>query len=55
LDSVIARLDLSHMLDLVKVLSGNTESVAECAALRKQYGDDPAAWLPHFCGWKDGK
>ncbi|MPR08656.1 VirB4 family type IV secretion/conjugal transfer ATPase [Microvirga tunisiensis] len=55
LDSVIARLDLSHMLDLVKVLSGNTESVAECAALRAQYGDDPAAWLPHFCGWKVGK
>jgi type IV secretion system protein VirB4 len=55
LDSVIARLDLSHMLDLVKVLSGNTESVAECAALRAQYGDDPAAWLPHFCGWKDGQ
>jgi type IV secretion system protein VirB4 len=55
LDSVIARLDLSHMLDLVKVLSGNSDSVAECEALRKQYGDDPAAWLPHFCGWKVGK
>ncbi|QRM32747.1 VirB4 family type IV secretion/conjugal transfer ATPase [Microvirga sp. VF16] len=52
LDSVIARLDLSHMLDLVKVLSGNKETVEECEELRKQYGDDPAAWLPHFCGWK---
>jgi type IV secretion system protein VirB4 len=54
LDSVVARLDLSHMPDLVKVLSGNVERVAECEALRKQYGEDPAAWLPHFCGWKNG-
>ncbi|EIM26521.1 VirB4 family type IV secretion/conjugal transfer ATPase [Microvirga lotononidis] len=52
LDSVIARLDLSDMRDLVEVLSGNRDTVEECAALRRQYGDDPAAWLPHFCGWK---
>jgi type IV secretion system protein VirB4 len=50
LDSVIARLDLSQMPGFVKVLSGNTERVAECEALRKQHGDSPLAWLPHFCG-----
>jgi type IV secretion system protein VirB4 len=51
-DSVIARLDLSGMLDIVKVLSGNVESVEECERIRAQVGDDPRAWLPVFCGWK---
>ncbi|MCW2286525.1 type IV secretion system protein VirB4 [Rhodoblastus acidophilus] len=51
-DSVIARLDLSAMLDIVKVLSGNVESVEECERIRAEVGDDPRAWLPIFCGWK---
>ncbi|MBN9079390.1 MAG: VirB4 family type IV secretion/conjugal transfer ATPase [Rhizobiales bacterium] len=51
-DSVIARLDLSPMPDLVKVLSGRKETVEECEALRARYGDDPSAWLHHFCGWE---
>ncbi|MGH0348172.1 VirB4 family type IV secretion/conjugal transfer ATPase [Sinorhizobium meliloti] len=51
-DSVIARLDLSAMPDLVKVLSGRKETVEECAALREQYGDDPENWLAEFCGWE---
>ncbi len=50
-DSIIARLDLSAMPDLVKVLSGRPETVRECQALRETYGEAPAAWLPHFCGW----
>ncbi|MFC6487113.1 VirB4 family type IV secretion/conjugal transfer ATPase [Nitratireductor sp. GCM10026969] len=50
-DSVIARLDLSAMPDVVKVLSGRKETIEECAALRAKYGDDPAHWLPKFCGW----
>jgi len=53
-DSVIARLDLSEMLDLVKVLSGNIETVAECERLRAQVGNDPRKWLPIFCGSKEG-
>ena len=53
-DSVIARLDLSGMLDLVKVLSGNIDTVAECERVRAQVGDDPRNWLPIFCGWKEG-
>jgi type IV secretion system protein VirB4 len=52
-DSVIARLDLSEMLDLVKVLSGNIETVSECERVRAQVGDDPRKWLPIFCGWKE--
>lgn len=50
-DSVIARLDLSAMPDIVKVLSGRKDTVEACAALRARLGEDPAAWLPEFCGW----
>lgn len=49
-DSIVARLDLSAMPELIRVLSGRAETVRECERLRKEYGDDPAAWLPHFCG-----
>ncbi|MBV9288455.1 MAG: VirB4 family type IV secretion system protein, partial [Hyphomicrobiales bacterium] len=52
-DSVIARLDLSGMPDLVKVLSGNIDTVAECERIRAEVGDDPQKWLPIFCGWKE--
>ncbi|MEE9926363.1 MAG: VirB4 family type IV secretion/conjugal transfer ATPase [Brucella anthropi] len=51
-DSVIARLDLSKMPDLVKVLSSRKETVEECAALRERYGDEPQNWLAEFCGWE---
>lgn len=51
-DSVIAKLDLSAMPDLVKVLSGRKETVEECEALRARLGDEPSAWLPPFCGWE---
>lgn len=51
-DSIIARLDLSKMPDIVKVLSGRTETVREARVLRERYGNDPADWLPYFCGWK---
>jgi type IV secretion system protein VirB4 len=49
-DSVVARLNLRAMPDLIKVLSGRTETVAELDALRARVGDDPAAWLPIFLG-----
>ena len=51
-DSVIARLDLSNMPDLVQVLSGRKETVEDCAALRERYGDEPENWLAKFCGWE---
>ncbi|MER8873191.1 VirB4 family type IV secretion/conjugal transfer ATPase [Mesorhizobium sp. M0814] len=51
-DSVIARLDLSSMPDMVKVLSGRKKTIEECAALREQYGDEPEKWLAEFCGWE---
>lgn len=51
-DSVIAKLDLSTMPDIVKVLSGRKDTIEACAALRARLGDDPATWLPQFCGWE---
>ncbi len=53
-DSVIARLDLGSMPDLIKVLSGRKETIEECARLRESLGDDPAVWLATFCGWEGG-
>ena len=50
-DSVIARLDLSAMPDIVKVLSGRKDTIETCAALRASLGEDPGAWLFEFCGW----
>lgn len=49
-DSVIARLNLGSMPDLIKVLSGRTETVSQLDKLREQLGDDPAIWLPVFLG-----
>jgi type IV secretion system protein VirB4 len=51
-DSVIARLDLATMPDMIKVLSGRKETIEECARLRHELGDAPAAWLPQFCSWE---
>ena len=49
-DSVIAKLNLAGMPDIIKVLSGRTETVAELEALRARVGDDPDIWLPIFMG-----
>jgi len=46
--SVIARLDLNGMDDLLAVLSGRDETVALLDAIRLEVGDDPADWLPLF-------
>ena len=49
---MIAKMNLSGMPDLIKVLSGRTETVAECECFGSQLGDDPARRLPAFCGWE---
>ncbi|MGV1760534.1 VirB4 family type IV secretion/conjugal transfer ATPase [Rhizobium sp. A22-96] len=51
-DSVIAKLDLGSMPDLIKVLSGRKETIEACTRLRSVLGDDPANWLAEFCGWE---
>jgi type IV secretion system protein VirB4 len=45
-DSVVARLNLDGMDDVLTVLSGREASVRRLDALRAEYGDDPAIWLP---------
>jgi type IV secretion system protein VirB4 len=47
-DSVVARLDLSGMPEILKVLSGRESSVRELDELRRRHGDAPADWLPHL-------
>lgn len=48
LDSVLARLDLSGMPDVLRVLSGREENVRRLDAIRARVGEEPAAWLPPF-------
>lgn len=50
--SVIARVDMSHMPEFIKVLSGREETVREVEMLRGEHGDDPKNWLSKFCGWE---
>jgi type IV secretion system protein VirB4 len=48
LHSVIAKLNLAGMPDIIKVLSGRKETVDELERLRREVGDDPRIWLPIF-------
>ncbi|CAN5308236.1 VirB4 family type IV secretion system protein [soil metagenome] len=47
-DSVVARLNLSGMPDLLTVLSGRESSVRRLDELRGEVGDRPADWLPRL-------
>ncbi|MEN9855670.1 MAG: hypothetical protein RLZZ157_796 [Pseudomonadota bacterium] len=49
-DSVVARLNLDGMDDILTVLSGREASVRRLDALRAIHGDDPAVWLPLLLG-----
>jgi type IV secretion system protein VirB4 len=45
-DSVVARLNLSGEADLLTILSGRERTVRLLDDIRRETGDDPAAWLP---------
>lgn len=47
-NSVIARVDLTGMSDLINVLSGRADTVILLDEVRKEYGDDPEVWIPVF-------
>ena len=47
-DSVIARLNLSGMQDVLTVLSGRESTVRRLDALRAKLGDQPVSWLPEL-------
>jgi len=48
--SVVVRLDLSGMPEVLTLLSGRESSVRKLDTLRERYGDDPAAWYPVLTG-----
>ena len=48
--SVVARLDLAAMPDLLVALSGRESSVRRLDELRARFGDRPSAWWPHLIG-----
>ncbi|MGA9657894.1 MAG: VirB4 family type IV secretion/conjugal transfer ATPase [Asticcacaulis sp.] len=48
--SVVARLDLGAMPEILTVLSGREASVRRLDELRAQYGDAPSDWWPHLLG-----
>jgi type IV secretion system protein VirB4 len=48
--SVVVRLDLSGMTDILTVLSGRESSTRRLDALRESVGDDPTCWYPMLTG-----
>jgi type IV secretion system protein VirB4 len=48
--SVVVRLDLSGMPEVLTVLSGRESTVRKLDALRERHGDDPADWYPLLTG-----
>lgn len=48
--SVVVRLDLSGMPEMLTLLSGRESTVRRLDALRAEYGDAPAAWYPALTG-----
>jgi len=48
--SVVVRLDLSGMPEVLTVLSGRESTVRKLDRLREQYGDAPSAWYPALTG-----
>ena len=48
--SVVVRLDLSGMPEVLTVLSGRESIVRQLDSLREQHGDAPAAWYPALTG-----
>ena len=55
--SVVVRLDLSGMPEVLTVLSGRESTVRKLDTLREAYGDAPAAWYPAMTGqvWPDAE
>jgi type IV secretion system protein VirB4 len=47
-ESVLLRLDLSGMEDMLSVLSASLDNVELMHAVIAEVGDDPARWLPRF-------
>jgi type IV secretion system protein VirB4 len=47
-DGVIARIDLSGMNEIIRVLSGRVETITILDEIIKEVGDDPDIWMPIY-------
>jgi type IV secretion system protein VirB4 len=47
-DSVVAKIDLRGMDDIINILSGRVETIMLLDEIIKEVGDDPEIWLPIF-------
>lgn len=47
-DSVVARIDLSGMDDVINILSGRADTVTILDQVRKIHGNNPDVWIPEF-------
>ena len=47
-DSVVAKIDLQGMDDIINVLSGRAETTSLLADILEKYGDNPDVWVPEF-------
>ena len=48
--SVVVRLDLAGMSEVLTILSGRESTVRRLDTLREIHGDKPARWYPHLTG-----
>lgn len=46
--SVVARLDMDSMTDMLTILSGRERSVRQMDELRREHGEELSAWLPQL-------
>lgn len=46
--TAVVDIDLSSLGPYLRLLSTTPERSAICTELRKKYGEEPAAWVPHF-------
>lgn len=46
--SALGRLNLAHLNDLLKIMSGTQANVTRLSQLRAEFGDNPDDWIPYF-------
>jgi type IV secretion system protein VirB4 len=46
--SILCKLDLTHLADEIRVLSGNQTSIRLADQIREEFGPEPEHWLPIF-------
>lgn len=47
-ESIMAKLNLAGMNDMLSVLSSSADNVKVCRETIEEFGADPKVWLPHF-------